>query len=51
MGTLLIGLTGKLTLRRSEYGVNHWADDAKVLSDEVEITVNVEAGAQAPKKE
>lgn len=50
-GTPLIGLTGKLTLKRSEYGVNHWSDDAKVLSDEVEITVNVEAGTQAPKKE
>ena len=40
-----VGLAIEFTIKRSDYGVNHWADTASVLGDEVEIEVLIEANA------
>lgn len=43
----LAGFQVDMVLRRSDYGVNSWTDAAGVLGDEVQISIFVEAGAQA----
>lgn len=40
------GFTASITLKRSEYGVNSWVDQAGVLGDDVQVTLNIEAGAE-----
>lgn len=40
-----IGMATELTIKRSDYGVNHWSDTAGVLGDEVKVSVVVEANA------
>jgi polyisoprenoid-binding protein YceI len=45
------GFGAELTLDRSEFGVDSWNDDFKVLGTEVKIMLNIEALVPAPKKE
>lgn len=40
-----IGLATDITVKRSEFGVNHWSDTAGVLGDEVKVAIVVEANA------
>jgi len=40
-----IGLATEITLKRSEFGVNHWTDTAGVVGDEVKIEILIEANA------
>lgn len=45
-GKKQVGMATELTVKRSEFGVNHWSDTAGVLGDEVAVQVFVEANAQ-----
>ncbi|MBQ37134.1 MAG: YceI family protein [Candidatus Latescibacteria bacterium] len=40
-----VGLATEFTLKRSDYGVNHWSDTAGVLGDDVKVSINIEANA------
>jgi polyisoprenoid-binding protein YceI len=37
------GFGAELTIKRSDFGVNTWADAAGVLGDEVKVTLLIEA--------
>lgn len=43
------GFAAELVLKRSDFGVNSWADQAGVLGDDVKITLAIEAGAEPAK--
>lgn len=43
------GFAADITLKRSDYGVNSFVDKAGVLGDDVQVTLNIEAGAEPPK--
>lgn len=40
-----VGFSTGLTVKRSDFGVNHWSDSGGVLSDEVKVEVLIEANA------
>jgi polyisoprenoid-binding protein YceI len=44
------GFASQAVLKRSEFGVNSWTDPAKVLGDEVSVTLAIEAVGKAPGK-
>ncbi len=43
-GTPLAGFETELTLLCSDFGINSWANFAKVLGDEVRVNITIEAG-------
>lgn len=43
------GFAAELVLKRSDFGVNSWVDQAGVLGDDVKVTLAIEAGAEPAK--
>ncbi len=41
------GFAAELTLKRSDFGVNNWTDTAKIVGDEVKVSINVEAAGMS----
>lgn len=46
----MIGFSTSLEVKRSEFGVNSWADKTGVLGDEVVVGISVEASVAPPEK-
>ncbi|MCC7264077.1 MAG: polyisoprenoid-binding protein [Candidatus Latescibacteria bacterium] len=46
----MIGFSTSLVVKRSEFGVNSWADNTGVLGDEVAVGISVEASVAPPEK-
>ena len=47
-GAPVAGFASRVTIKRSDYGVNSWADAAGVLGDEVTVELTMEAIGSAP---
>ena len=44
-GTPMAGFEARLTVSRADFGVDHYTDIAKILGDEVTISLNIRAVA------
>jgi len=44
-GTPMAGFEARLTISRADFGVNHYTDAAKILGDEVTLSLNIRAAA------
>ena len=40
----IAGFAAKTVIKRSDYGVNNWTDATGMLGDEIQISLNIEAG-------